>query len=272
MKDFKNILLTQEDKVAILKINRPEKANALDVLTWQELKEAMECCAETPGIRAIVLAGEGEKLFSAGIDLSVLMSLKVTAENECEGRTRENIRNFILQYHQIINLLETCRKPVLAAVHGACIGAGLDLICAADMRYCTSDAYFCIKEIDMGMVADFGTLQRLPKLISDGLCRELAYTGRKMYAEEAEKSGLVNKVFQDKNMLLEEVLKIARNIAEKSPLSVRGTKENILYARDHSVADGLNFVATWNAGMILSNDLNEALKAQMAKTVPQFKD
>ena len=168
--------------------------------------------------------------------------------------------------------LERCRKPVLAAIHGGCVGGGIDLITCADMRYCSQDAYFTIKEIDIGMTADVGTLQRLPKLIGQGITRELAYTGRKCEAQEARQIGLVNRVFETREALYAGVREIAATIAAKSPLSIRGTKEMITYARDHSVADSLNYIATWNAAMLMSKDLTEAMMANMSKRPAVFKD
>jgi enoyl-CoA hydratase/carnithine racemase len=140
------------------------------------------------------------------------------------------------------------------------------------MRYCSSDASFSIKEIDIGMTADVGTLQRLPKLIGEGMARELAYTGRKFSATEALEMRLVNRVFDSRETLQAGVRELAASIAAKSPLAVRGVKEMISYARDHTVADGLNYVATWNAAMLLSNDLQEAMMANMGKRAPVFKD
>ncbi len=269
---FQTLLFTQLGAVAHLTLNRSDKANALDEQTWADLAAALDHCADTPSIRVIVLSGAGERVFSAGIDLSLLMNVRQAVADDCEGRMREKLRDFILRYHRIIDRLETGPKPVLAAIHGGCIGAGLDLVCAADLRFCSADAYFTIKEIDMGMVADFGTLQRLPKLISDGLTRELAYTGRKLEADEARQAGLVNRVFPDKTALLDGVLALAQQIAEKSPLSIRGIKRNLLYARDHSVADSLEYIATWNAAMLLSNDLTTAFQAAMTKEKAIFKD
>jgi enoyl-CoA hydratase len=162
---------------------------------------------------------------------------------------------------------------VLAAIHGACVGGGIDLVCCADMRYCSADAQFVVKEIDIGMVADVGTLQRLPKLIGhQGLVRELAYTGRKVDALEAQAIGLVNRVFDTREALQAGVREIATTIAAKSPLSIRGIKEMLTYARDHSVADGLNHVATWNAAMLMSEDLMAAMTAAQQKIEPKFRD
>jgi enoyl-CoA hydratase len=156
----------------------------------------------------------------------------------------------------------------MAAIHGS----GIDLITCADMRYCSSDAFFTIKEIDIGMVADVGTLQRLPKLVGQGITRELAYTGRKFDAVEAKDIGLVNRVFDNREALYAGVHALAADIAAKSPLSIRGTKEMLNHARDHSVADSLNYIATWNAAMLQSEDLMEAMTANMEKRAPVFKD
>jgi enoyl-CoA hydratase len=162
---------------------------------------------------------------------------------------------------------------VLATIHNGCVGGGVDLISCTDMRYCSADAYFTIKEIDIGMVADVGTLQRLPKLIGNqGIVREMAFTGRKVLADEALRIGLVNQVFETREAMQAGVREMAALIASKSPLSVRGTKEMLNYSRDHSVADGLNYIATWNAAMLMSSDLTTAMMASMAKQTPQFKD
>ncbi|MBK1685599.1 2,4-dienoyl-CoA reductase [Rhodoferax fermentans] len=259
------------DHIATIRLNRPDKANAMNLAMWHELRRAFQWVDATPDARVAILEGEG-KAFTAGIDLQMMMGMGDQIQNDCEARTRENLRQVILDLQDTLTSLERCRKPVLAAIHGACIGGGIDLICCADMRYCSSDAHFSIKEIDIGMTADVGTLQRLPRLIGEGLARELAYTARKFDAAEALDMRLVNRVFDSREALQAGVREIATTIAAKSPISVRGTKEMITYARDHSVADGLTYVATWNAAMLLSNDLQEAMMANMGKRAPQFKD
>ena len=270
--NLNHFTLSITNQVAHLAINRPDKANSLHQAAWVELKEALLFCDKTRDVRCIVLSGNGDKIFSAGIDLNMLMSTNDLVQDDCEGRKREKFRGFLLDFQEILTTSEKISKPILSAIHGGCIGGALDIVCATDMRYCTTDAYFVIKEIDLGMVADLGTLQRLPKLISDGLTRELAYTGRKMLANEALQCGLVNRIFDTKEQMLAEVTNIAETIATKSPLSIRGTKRNIIFARDHSVAESLEFMANWNAAMFYSNDLMEAFKASMTKEKTVFKD
>ena len=268
---FETLSVTLDAHIATVRLNRPDKANAMNATMWQEIRQAFEWVDHTPEARVAVLQGEG-RLFCAGIDLQMMVGMNDKIANGCDGRSREAMRRVILDMQDTLTSLERCRKPVLAAIHGGCIGGGIDLVTCADMRYASADAYFSIKEIDIGMTADVGTLQRLPKLVGEGITRELAYTGRKMDATEARQIGLVNRVFESREALYAGVQEIAATIAAKSPLSIRGTKEMITYARDHSVADSLNYIATWNAAMLMSNDLTEAMTANMAKRPPVFKD
>ena len=157
-------------------------------------------------------------------------------------------------------------------MHGAVVGGAIDMTCYADMRYVDATAKFCVKEIDIGIVADVGTLQNLPSLISEGLVRELAYTGRLMMPDEALAAGLVNRVFEDRDSLVAGVREIAKTIAEKSPLAIRGTKQVINYTRDHSIEDGLEYVALWNAAMMSKFDVQEAMAATLEKRVGNFED
>jgi enoyl-CoA hydratase len=256
--------------VAEVALNRPDKANAFTETGFREIQTAFAELDRNEAVRVIILSGNG-KHFSAGIDLELLLSIGEKTAESCDGRKREKIMDLVKQLQAPMNAVEECRKPVLAAIHGGCIGGALDLAVACDMRYCAADAYFCIKEIDLGMVADLGTLQRLPKLISPGLVNELAYTGRNVGAAEAEKVGLVNRSFETKEAMLEHVREIAALIASKSPLSIRGTKQVLLHTRDHSVTEGLNHIALWNAAMILSEDLSAAGMAAVMKKTPNFR-
>ena len=269
--ELSTLRVTLDNHVATVRLNRADKANAMNAAMWQEIRQAFDWVDTTAAVRVAVLQAEG-KLFCSGIDLAMMMQMPAQIADDCEGRQREKLRRVILDLQDSLTSLERCRKPVLAAIHGACIGGGVDLVVCADMRYASSDASFAIKEIDIGMVADVGTLQRLPKLVGQGITRELAYTGRKLGAAEAQSIGLVNRVFDSREALYAGVHEIAAQIAAKSPLSIRGSKEMLNYARDHSVADGLNHVATWNAAMLQSDDLTAAMMAGMSKQAPQFRD
>ena len=271
--NLETISLDLQDHIATVRLNRPDKANAMNAAMWQDIRKAFDWVDKTPEARVAVLQGEG-KQFCAGIDLQMMAGILSPSQTDgdCGARQRETLRRMILDMQDTLTSLERCRKPVLAAIHGACVGGGIDLTTCADMRYGSADAFFIIKEIDIGMTADVGTLQRLPKLVGEGMARELAYTGRKVDAEEARQIGLINRVFATREALYAGVQDIARMIAAKSPLAIRGTKEMITYARDHSVADGLNYIATWNAAMLMSQDLTEAMAASAGQRPPVFKN
>jgi enoyl-CoA hydratase len=268
--DFETLRLEIADGVATVTLNRPRQRNAMNPAFWREIRQAFDDIGADPAVRAAVITSTGPH-FTAGLDLLSFAGVLAPSGGD-EGRRREALRRLILDLQASFSAIERCRVPVLAAVQGGCIGGGVDMVTACDMRYCTEDAYFVIKEIDIGMAADVGTLQRLPYLIPSGLMRELAYTGRDLAAAEAKNAGLVNAVFADHETMNAAVHNIAREIAAKSPLAVAGAKEMINYARDHTVADGLNYVATWNAGMLISEDMAEAMAALKAKRQPIFKN
>jgi len=269
---LETLAISLDAHVATVRLNRPDKANAMNWAMWQDIRSAMQWADRTPEVRVVIVEGEG-KHFTSGIDLTMMMGLQAQIKDDCEGRSREKLRALVLELQDTLSSIDRCRKPVLAAIHGGCVGGGVDLISCTDMRYCSADAYFTIKEIDIGMVADVGTLQRLPKLIGNqGIVREMAFTGRKVLADEAQRIGLVNQVYESREALQAGVREMAALIASKSPLSIRGTKEMLNYSRDHSVADGLNYIATWNAAMLMSSDLTTAMMASMSKQTPQFKD
>ncbi len=268
---FTTLEVTLAEGVATIALDRPDKANAITMAMWQEIRAAMRWLDETPEARVGIIRGNG-RYFTAGIDLAALAGIGAGIRDDCDGRSRERLRRIILDLQDTLTAIERCRKPVLAAVHGLCLGGGVDLVCACDMRYCSADAAFSVMEIDVGMAADLGTLQRLPRLVGDGLARELAYTGRRVDGAEAERIRLVNRCFDTPEALRDGVTQIARAIAAKSPLAVRSCKEMLLHARDHSVADGLNYIATWNAAMLLSADFAEAGQANREKRAPVFKD
>jgi len=259
------------DGVAAIELNRPDKANAMNHQMWQDIRSGFRALDEMAEVRVAVISGRG-KHFTSGIDLAMLAGLRDQIRDACDGRAREKLRRIILDMQDTLSSIERCRKPVVAAIHGACVGGCIDLITCCDMRYASAEAYFSVKEIDVGMTADVGTLQRLPKLVPDGIVRELAYTGRRFDATEARQMGLVTRVYDSPDDLRKEVAEIAATIAAKSPLSIRGIKEMLIYSRDHSVPDGLNYIATWNAAMLMSDDLTEAMVAAGEKRQPKFRD
>ena len=268
---FTTLSITLSEHIAEIRLNRPDKSNAMNEAMWQEIRQACDWVDATPEARVAILSGEG-KNFCAGIDLSMLASIQQQIAHTDGARSREQLRRLILDLQDCLSSIERCRKPVIAAIQGACVGGALDLITCCDMRYASADAVFSVKEIDLGMVADVGTLQRLPRLIGEGMARELAFTGRNVSAEEAEKLGLINRIFASNVLCTVAVREIAQNIADKSPLATRGLKEVLNYSRDHRISDGLNYVATWNAAMLLSTDLNEAILAQRQQRPPCFSD
>jgi enoyl-CoA hydratase len=266
---FSALALTVADGVAELRLNRPDRANALSRTMWYELRAAARALDAEPSVRVVVLSGAG-KHFCAGIDLGMLAGLRPIGLEP--GRLSEELRRRILDLQDTLTALERCRKPVLAAISGACIGAGLDLAVVCDLRYASADARFVLKEVDMGLAADVGVLQRLPRIVGEGVTRELAYTCRSVSGREAADLHLVNRCFDTPEELRNGVLELARELAAKPPLALRGTKHAITYARDHTVADGLEQIATWNASALLSDDLTEAVTAFSEGRAPRYAD
>ena len=262
------------DKVAHIKMNRPEKANSMIAEFWNELPEIVNEHSRSGLVRTIVLSGEGRH-FCAGMDLAVFGStedLNNSGGSGFRSRRNERQRGLILKLQDSFSALENARVPVLAAIQGACVGGAIDMVTACDMRYATEDAFFSIAEVNIGMTADVGTLQRFPKLVPEGIVRELAYTGRKWTSADAAQLGFVNAVFPDQETMMESVFETAAEIASKSPMAVWGTKRTLNFVRDHSVADGLEFIANWNSGALDSDDMKEAMTAQMEKRPAEFPD
>ncbi|MDW3214554.1 MAG: crotonase/enoyl-CoA hydratase family protein [Ilumatobacteraceae bacterium] len=266
------------DKIGHIRMTRPDKANSMVASFWRDLPQIVDGLSASGSVRAIVLSGDG-KHFCSGMDLSVFGSDDTIGQGAADGtaaghrsRRNERFRSTALKLQDSFTCLERARVPVLCAIQGACIGGGIDMISAADMRYATESAYFSIQEINIGMTADVGTLQRMPKLVAEGIVRELAYTGRRWSAAEAYAAGFVNAVFPDHETMMASVMATAAEIAAKSPIAIWGTKQAMHYTRDHSVADGLEFIANWNAAMFDTDDMAEAFAAQMEQRRPEFPD
>jgi len=268
---FESLKVTQQQEfVTHVEINRPEKRNAMNKAFWREMVECFNALAEDQDCRAIVISGAG-KVFTSGLDLMDCADLFNSDPDLDSARKAAHLRKFIPKFQETFTSIEKCPKPVIAAVHSACVGGGIDLITACDIRYCTQDARFIIKEVDIGLAADVGTLQRLPKIVgNDSLVRELAYTAREMQADEAKEVGLVSRVFQDKESMMTQSFGIAALIASKSPVAVQGTKVSLVYSRDHSVREGLDHVANWNQCMLQSDDVMKAAMASMSKEKATF--
>ena len=263
--------LDQKDGIAHLKLNRPEKRNSMIPAFWQELPSIVEKLDAAGNTRVLVISSRG-KHFCAGMDLGVFSTTPKGNQGLGMGHQREKFRQFVLALQNSLSALENARFPVLTAIQGGCLGGGLDLIAASDCRYCTEDAYFTIAETRLGLVADLGTLQRLPHLIPMGLAKEMAYTGRKLSSQEALQCGLVNQVFADHQSLVDGVMEMAKSIACHSPLVVNGCKEMINYSRDHSVEESLKFMAIWQTGMFFGEELMESFAAKGRGETATYKD
>ena len=267
------------DNIAHVILNRPEKRNSMAPIFWDELPAIIKDIDHNSKARVIVISSTGPH-FSSGLDVTMFSGSAVAGDQPEDPAQKKQARlqkapNFIntVQIMQdSFTTLENCRLPVLAAVQGGCIGGGVDLITACDMRYATEDSFLTIFETNIGMTADVGTFPRLVKLIPEGIVRELAYTGRRMPAREAVSVGLINRVFGTHEEMLAEVMAIAKEIASKAPLAVHGCKRAISYARDHTTADGLEFIGLWNASMLHTEEIMEAMSANADKRDGDFVD
>lgn len=268
---FTTIDFSVADHVAHIRLNRPDKLNAMSLAFWQDMVDAFAEIETRGDVRVAVISSTGRH-FTAGLDLNLFGAIAGERGKSDRAREAEQLRRTVLEMQESFNVIERSRVPVLVAIQGGCIGGGVDLASACCSRYCTEDAYFRIQEINIGIVADVGTLQRLPHLMPAGVVRELAYTGRKMDAAEALRLGLVNQIYGSHEAMLAGVMAMAREIAAKSPLAVTGTKVMLNYTRDHSVADGLDYVATWQAGMLITDDVVEQMRANQEKRPAKFAD
>lgn len=265
------------DKIAHIQLKRPDAFNTMTKAFWSELPEIVNQFNDDASARVIVISSTG-KHFSAGMDLSVFTSgesLTATAPTQRReiGRSRLSLRGEALRLQKTFNCLDDARMPVILAVQGGCIGGAVDLSTCADMRFATTDAFFVIQEINLAMTADVGTFPRLCHLLPQGIVRELAFSGRRLLAKKAQELGFVNETFDSQEQMLKHVFELAAEIASKSPLAVHGSKVMINYARDHSIPDGLDYIATWQAGMYNPTaDMFESFKAKQERRDPVYED
>jgi len=270
MPDFTSLRIERAGHVAELVLLGPGKGNALGVEFWQEMPRAIAELDADQGVRVVLLRGQGAH-FTYGLDLSSMVpALGPLITGDTQARERTELLALIERMQRATEGLAQLRKPVIAAVHGWCIGAGLDLIAACDVRYASSDARFSLREAKVGIVADMGSLQRLPRIIGEGHTRELAYLAHDIDAARAQAIHLVNEVFPSPDALLTGARERAQAMAANPPLVVQGCKQIIEHCAHQSTADGLRYVALWNAAFLQSHDLNEAFAAFAEKRAPKF--
>lgn len=261
------------DRVAHIRFNRPAELNSFTPQVWDELPAIVREIDRQAQARVIVVSSTG-KHFTAGMDLAVFTrpdGITSTAERDPHLRA-ERFRHDLTRLQNAFTCLDQARIPVIVCVQGGCIGAGVDMISACDIRFATKDAFFCIAEINIGMTADVGTFPRLCRLLPEGWVRQISYTGERLPAPRARELGLVNEVFDTQEAMLDHAMGIAREIASKSPLAVTGSKAMINYARDHTIADGLDYIGVWNAAMLSGAHMAEAFKAKAEKRDADYPD
>jgi enoyl-CoA hydratase len=270
MNDLQSLSVETADHVAEVQLCGPGKGNAMGPAFWSEMPKVFDALDQDDTVRAVIVRGSGEH-FSFGLDLKAMMQdLGPHLGGEQLARQRTGLLDMVARLQEAFNAVERCRKPVIAAVHGWCIGGGVDLISSCDVRLASREARFSVREVRVAMVADLGSLQRLPRLVGQGHARELALTGKDIDADRAARIGLVNDVLETPESLLEAARAMARETADNPPLVVQGVKRVMNFSADRPVADGLAYVAAWNSAFLHSKDLGEAVAAFMERRKPRF--
>ena len=273
-KEFSCFKLDVKNHVGNLVLSRPDELNTMSRDFWVELGEVLDVINRDSDIRVVVMSSTG-KHFCAGMDLNAFTNGVDNIPDDKKpdhARIGEAVYRVAKELQEYISTLEKIRVPVIAAIHGGCIGGAVDMVTACDIRLASDNAFFCIQEINIGMAADVGTLQRLPKIIPDSKMREMAYTGRRMYAEEAKEAGLVSGTYRSQEELLEAANKLASEIASKSPVAIYGLKAVMNYSRDHNVNDSLEYNALWSGAMLSQKDMTEQMTANMEKRDASFNE
>ena len=267
---YESVIIDTKEHVAQVTLIGPGKGNAMGPAFWSELPDVFAALDADRDVRAIVLTGSGRN-FSYGLDLPAMGgSLASVLNDGGSARARADFHTEVLRMQGAITAVADCRTPTIASVHGWCIGGGVDMISAVDIRYASADAKFSVREVKLAMVADMGSLARLPLILSDGHLRELALTGKDIDSARAEKIGLVNDVFADADAALAGAHATAAEIAANPPLTVRGVKDVLDQQRISAVSASLRYVAAWNAAFLPSKDLTEGISATFAKRPAQF--
>nr|POF01234.1 delta(3,5)-delta(2,4)-dienoyl-coa isomerase, mitochondrial [Quercus suber] len=260
--------------VAHVEIHRPEKLNAFSPPMWDEIGRIFSLLSVDPDVRAVVLTGAGERAFTAGLDVTAAASEGPLTQSNAGGdaaRKAAVLRRHIADYQAQITQIERCEKPVIAVLHGISYGLAIDMTCCCDVRICAAGTRFSVREVMIGLAADIGTLSRLPYAgVSMSWIKDVCLTAREFGAEEALRVGFVSSVFRDKQEAVEKALEMARTMAQMSPVAVQSTKEVINYSRDHTVADGLNYVKVWNAAALQTKDVEDAMLSGIKKTKATF--
>ncbi|KAI1763952.1 ClpP/crotonase [Hypoxylon sp. FL1150] len=272
---FQHFLVTLPfEYVAHVEINRPSKLNAFTEEMWIELGKVFAKLSHDSGVRAVVFSGAGDRAFTAGLDVQAASQGSIlghTGEQQDGARQATKLRRNILEFQDCISQIEKCEKPVICVMHGIAIGLAIDMSCCADVRICSKDTKFSVKEVDIGMAADIGTLSRLPKIVSSiSWVKDVCLSARNFGADEALAVGFVSQVLESKRMAIEAAVKLATLISSKSPVAVQGTKELLNYSRDNTIENSLNYTSIWNGAMLQSNDFKTALLSGLKKTKPRF--
>ncbi|KAK4122398.1 ClpP/crotonase [Parathielavia appendiculata] len=263
------LITTPAPFVAHVEINRPAKLNAFHEAMWLELRSVFRQLSSDPDVRAVVLSGAGDRAFTAGLD--VMAAAGGDGENGDGARKAARLRRHIAEFQECISAVERCEKPVICVMHGISIGLAIDISCCADVRVCAKDTRFAVKEVDIGLAADIGTLARLPKAVgSQSWVKDVCLTARDFGAAEALAVGFVSQVHESKGAALAAAVETARFIASKSPVAVQGTKELLNHSRDHTVEDNLRYTGVWNAAALQTDDLTKALTSGLQKRKPTF--
>ncbi|QQK47398.1 Crotonase, core [Penicillium digitatum] len=258
--------------LAHVEINRPERLNAFIEVMWENMAQIFNKLSSDPRVRAVVLSGAGEKAFTTGLDMKAASELLLSSDAKADpARKAAVLRRYLTAFQDCITAVERCEKPVIVALHGFSLGLGIDLSTATDVRLCARDTRFGVKEVDIGIAADIGTLSRLPKVVGNyGWVKEVALTAREFDAEEALRVGFVNAVYDNREATIAAAFKLASLIASKSPVAVQGTKEILNFSRDHSVQDGLRYTSVWNSTALQTQDISAALLSGLQKRTPTF--